>query len=138
MEVQDRIERTMTFEVPRDDVWAAITDPELISKWFPHEAEFELRAGADGVFRWGETEVGFTIETVEPKSLFAYRWRPSKSDSATTLVEFRLEEIPGGTRLHLVESGFAALLPESRQDNEFGWDDELGQLREFLASRVSA
>jgi hypothetical protein len=91
MEVQDRIERTMTFEVPRDDV-----------------------------------------------SLFAYRWRPSKSDSATTLVEFRLEEVPGGTRLHLVESGFAALLAESRQDNEFGWDDELGQLREFLASRVSA
>ena len=30
----DRIERTMTLDVPRDEVWAAITEPDRISKWF--------------------------------------------------------------------------------------------------------
>jgi uncharacterized protein YndB with AHSA1/START domain len=140
MEVQDRIERTMTFQVPREDVWAAITEPDQISKWFPNEAELDLRPGGDGVFRWGETEVRVTVESVEPPSLFAYRWHPGgrTPTEATTLVEFRLEEIPGGTRLTLAESGFMRLLPESWQENEYGWDEELGHLREFLGSRVSA
>jgi uncharacterized protein YndB with AHSA1/START domain len=138
--MEDRIERTMTFQVPREDVWAAITEPDQISKWFPNEAELDLRPGGDGVFRWGDTEVRVTVETVDPPALFAYRWHPGQAQTGgpTTLVEFRLDEIPGGTRLTLAESGFAALLPESWQENEYGWDDELGHLREFLASRVSA
>ncbi|HET7855375.1 MAG TPA: SRPBCC domain-containing protein [Gaiellaceae bacterium] len=42
----DRIERQMTFEVPREDVWAAITEPELLSRWFGTSAELDLRRGA--------------------------------------------------------------------------------------------
>jgi uncharacterized protein YndB with AHSA1/START domain len=137
--MDDRIERTMTFQVPREDVWAAITEPEQIGKWFPNEAELDLRPGGEGVLRWGDTEVRITVEAVEAPTLFAYRWRPgAKTDGPTTLVEFRLDEIPGGTRLTLAESGFAGLLPESWQENEFGWDEELGHLREFLGARVSA
>lgn len=95
-----------------------------------------MRPGGEGVFRWGEIEVRVTVETVDPR----YRWEPSQTPAGgpTTFVEFRLEEIPGGTRLTLAESGFAGLLPAARQENEYGWDDELGHLREFLASRVSA
>ena len=46
--------------------------------------------------------------------------------------EFELEEIEGGTRLLLVESGFASLPAESRDENEAGWDEELGHLRNYL------
>lgn len=140
MEPQDRIEREMTFAAARENVWAAITEPQQISKWFGTEAELDLRPGGAGVLRWDEVEVRVTIEEVTPPSRFSYRWEPSHTPSGgpTTLVEFELEEIPGGTRLSLVESGFARLPAESRQENELGWDEELGHLREFLLAKAAA
>jgi uncharacterized protein YndB with AHSA1/START domain len=140
MDPQDRIERQMTFPAPRDDVWAAITEPEQIGKWFGTEAKLDLRPGGEGVLRWDEIEVRVTVEEVSPPSRFSYRWEPSNTPSGgpTTLVEFELEEIEGGTRLSLVESGFAALKPESRKENEFGWDEELGHLRAYVLEQVVA
>jgi uncharacterized protein YndB with AHSA1/START domain len=139
MDVQDRIERQMTLPAAREEVWAAITEPEQISKWFGTETELDLRAGGEGVFRWDETEVPVTVEEVSPPSRFSYRWEPSQTPSGgpRTLVEFELEEIPGGTRLSLVESGFASVPTPSRQDNELGWDEELGHLRAFLLEKVA-
>jgi uncharacterized protein YndB with AHSA1/START domain len=140
MEIQDRIERQMTFPATREDVWAAITEPEQISKWFGTETELDLRPGGAGVFRWGELEVRVTVEEVTPPSRFSYRWEPSRTPSGgpTTLVEFDLEDIPGGTRLSLVESGFSSLPSESRQENELGWDEELGHLRAFVVEHAVA
>jgi uncharacterized protein YndB with AHSA1/START domain len=140
MNLSDRIERTMTFQVPRELVWEALTDAEAISKWFGDDTEIDLKPGGEAVFRWGEVEVRGTVEAVEPPSRFSYRWEPSHTPTGgpTTLVEFTLEEIAGGTRLTLVESGFADLAAESRQDNEYGWDDELSHLREHLAARIGA
>jgi uncharacterized protein YndB with AHSA1/START domain len=140
MELQDRIEQQMTFPVPREDVWAAITEPDQIGKWFGVEAELDLRPGGRGAFRWDEIEVPVVVEEVSPPSLLSYRWKPSQTPSGgpTTLVEFELEEIEGGTRLSLVESGFASLKPESRRENEFGWDEELGHLRAYVLERAVA
>ena len=136
----DRIERTMTLEVPRDEVWAAITEPDRISGWFGKETELDLRPGGSGVFRWENTEVKVVVEEVDPPRKFSYRWEPGQVPVAgtTTLVEFTLEEAGDGTVLHLVESGFAALPPASREQNDKGWDEELGELQEYLATRVGA
>ena len=142
MTIADTIERQMTFELPREAVWAAITEPEQLSRWFGTRAELELRPGGEGSFTWDELDVTtqVTVEAVEPPARFAYRWEPSGASSGgpTTLVEFRLEEIPGGTRLTLVESGFSQFAPESRAGNEFGWDSELGELRAFLLEKAAA
>jgi len=48
------------------------------------------------------------------------------ADQPTTLVEFRLEPIPGGTRLTITESGFSSM-PDARRlqkmrDNTEGWN----------------
>ena len=51
----------------------------------------------------------------------------------TTRVEFTLDDHPEGTRLRLVESGFASLAAESRDRNSRGWDRELGDLVAYLA-----
>jgi uncharacterized protein YndB with AHSA1/START domain len=140
MQIEDRIERQMTFPVPREDVWAAITEPEHLSKWFGSGAELDLRPGGEGIFRWDKTEVRVTVQEVEPPSRFSYRWEPSQTPAGgpTTLVQFELEEVEGGTRLSLVESGFANLPAESRRENEFGWDEELGDLRAYVFERVAA
>jgi uncharacterized protein YndB with AHSA1/START domain len=142
MTVLDTIERKMTFELPREVVWAAITDPEQIGRWFGTSAELDLRPGGEGSFYWEHLDVTtpVTVEAVEPPARFAYRWEPGgvSQGGPTTLVEFRLEEIPGGTRLTLIESGFSQFGPESWQGNELGWDAELGDLRVFLLEKAAA
>ena len=54
-----------------------------------------------------------SIERMEPERLFSWRWHPGASEPGadysaepTTLVVFELEEVPGGTLLTVVESGF--------------------------------
>lgn len=136
----DRIERTMDLQAPRAEVWAALTEPERISRWFGDSAELDLRPGGEGVFRWGEIVIPVTVEEVDAPHRFSYRWEPSHAQAGgpTTLVEFSLEEIAGGTRLQLVESGFAALSAEARSDNDEGWTEELGELRALVEARVGA
>ena len=139
MAMQDTIERQMTFRVPRETVWAAITQPEQIARWFGTGAELDLRPGGEGTLTWEDLGVttSITVEAVDPPGRFAYRWQSNRG-GPTTLVEFRLEEIPNGTRLTLVESGFAQLGDDSRQGNEYGWDEELGDLRAYLLEKVAA
>jgi uncharacterized protein YndB with AHSA1/START domain len=136
----DRIERTLTLQAPIDEVWAALTEPEKISQWFSKSTELDLRPGGRGVLTWGEIVVPITVEEVEERRRFAYRWEPShvQSGGPTTLVEFTLEEDGDATVLHLVESGFAALPPESRAENDRGWTEELGELQALVEARVGA
>jgi uncharacterized protein YndB with AHSA1/START domain len=142
MTVPDTIERQMTFKLPREVVWAAITQPEQIGRWFGTSAELDLRPGGEGSFYWEHLDVTtpVTVEAVEPPTRFAYRWEPGGASAGgpTTLVEFRLDEIPGGTRLTLLESGFSQFGVESWQGNELGWDAELGELRAFLLEKAAA
>jgi uncharacterized protein YndB with AHSA1/START domain len=141
MAVQDTIERQMTFRVSREAVWAAITEPEQIARWFGTGAELDLRPGGEGTLSWEHLGVTtrITVEAVDPPSRFAYRWEPGGADRGgpTTLVEFRLDEIQGGTRLTLIESGFDQLGADSRQGNEYGWDAELGDLRAYLLEKAA-
>jgi len=120
-------------------VWAAITEPEQIARWFGTGAELDLRPGGEGTLSWEDLGVttSITVETVDRPSRFAYRWQSNRG-GPTTLVEFRLEEIQDGTRLTLVESGFGRLGEESRQGNEYGWDAELGDLRAYLLEKAAA
>ncbi|MCB9455344.1 MAG: SRPBCC domain-containing protein [Anaerolineaceae bacterium] len=147
MTVQDTIERAVVFPVSRDRVWTAITDPSQLEKWFGTKAEFKrLVVGEPMLFGWGPDEIyRGRIEVVEPMHHFAYRWNSGKSDMETpfddmptTLVTFRLEDLPegAGTRLTLVESGFASLPDNLRdkqwQENRSGWDAEIADLAAHL------
>ena len=63
------------------------------------------------------------------------------AEQPLTLVEFILDESATGTRLTLVESGFAALPAEMRArafaDNSGGWDSELAELVAYVATPVA-
>lgn len=54
-----------------------------------------------------------------------------------TLVTFELAEVPEGTRLTIVESGFEAIPLEQRakafSDNDGGWDAQLSLIAKYLA-----
>ena len=144
MEVPDSIERELILPVPPARVWTALTRPDQLSAWFGTRATIDLRPGGEVVFTWdGPTGQRSTsrgvIETVEPPHRFAFRWQPSPDAVQTTRVEFTLEPHPEGTRLRLVESGFASLPPGLRggvhESHARGWQRELGELAQYLAVR---
>jgi uncharacterized protein YndB with AHSA1/START domain len=134
---RDTIEREILLRAPVDRVWASLTDPAHVSRWFGTEAEIDLRPGGPVLFGWpGEGRFHGTVVAVEPPRRFAYRWcldRETPVDEGpSTLVDFTLDAVSDGTRLRLVESGFAAL-PDDIRDRHFsensqGWLEELAQL----------
>lgn len=145
MSKADRIEREIFIPAPRERVWSAITASEELAAWFGDSAEVDLRPGGVARFGWSGYGDSFhaVVETVEPPSRFSYRWA-SKSDTPldagpSTLVEFKLEEADGGTRVSVVESGFASFPEEEYEQaiggNETGWDSELSDLVEYVSAR---
>jgi uncharacterized protein YndB with AHSA1/START domain len=151
LDVPDTIERELILPVPRERVWAALTQPASLSAWFGTRATVDLRPGGAVTFVWDATpelqaESTGVIEVVDPPHRFTFRWRQRASeataDRPTTRVEFTLDEHHEGTRLRLVESGFASLPPDlrgpRRDRNALGWTRELGDLVVFLTDAPQA
>ena len=149
--VPDRIEKQILIRAPRAQVWRALTDAEEFSAWFGVRLQggFQIGKPATGPLTISGLEhVTMTayIEEIQPQSLFSYRWHPyavergvDYSSEPTTLVEFRLEEVPEGTLLKVTESGFsrvpAARRAKAFEMNEGGWMKQLKNLeRHVLAS----
>ncbi|HZC69539.1 MAG TPA: SRPBCC domain-containing protein [Jatrophihabitans sp.] len=136
----DRIERILEIPHPRDKVWAALTTAEGLAAWFGDEATIDLRPGGSARMHWshGHT-VDMRVERVDEPAVFGFTWQIfglPKDDPRRTYVEFTLEPIAAGTRLTVVETGFAQL-PEDTfrttfDGNTEGWARELGELVDYL------
>lgn len=144
----DRIERDMVVANPREEVWEAITSPEALRRWFGDVAEVDLRPGGRARFGWSEYDsvISAVVEIVDAPHTFAYRWSAvpnvSFEEAPSTLVTFSLSEVPEGTHIRVVETGFA-LLPEELYDrtleeNTKGWRSEFGDLRDLLRDAAGA
>ena len=146
----DRIEKQIEMKAPRSRVWKAISDAREFGQWF--------QIAIDGSFAPGKAVSGrittpgkyeglrfeLVVERMDPEELFSYRWHPyaidpkvDYSSEPKTLVELRLEEIPGGTRVSVVESGFDALPAARRQEafrmNEGGWAQQLENVKRHVS-----
>jgi uncharacterized protein YndB with AHSA1/START domain len=149
MEIPNQIEREVLIDAPVDRVWTLITEPEHVGAWFSDAAaEIDLRPGGAMTLSWEEHgTVHARVERVEAPHLFAYRWANGTdvepTEGHSTLVEFSLAASDDGTRVRVVETGFAklALSEDDRrkrfEDNTEGWGIELGHLAEH-AQRVAA
>ncbi len=84
-----------------------------------------------------------TVERIDPERYFSFRWIPYGIDAEadpenepTTLVEFRLEAVPEGTLLTIVESGFDRVPAHRRERayrmNEGGWAAQAENLRRYV------
>nr|AYW35125.1 ATPase [Actinomadura sp. XM-4-3] len=138
--VPDRIERTLDLAHPPARVWAALTTAEGLGGWFGSHAEVDdLRPGGEARVRWdGQGEFTLWIQVVEPPRRFAYTWAIEglpADDPRRTYVEFTLEPSGTGTRVTVVESGFAQLpdhLGGAYESNVHGWRTELAELAGYL------
>ena len=148
MTTTDRIEKEILLRASRSRVWRAITDSREFGAWFGVNLKGAFAVGE--TIKGNVTAAGYThvtmsvlVERMEPERLFAYRWHPYDVDPKTdlsaepmTLVEFRLEDAPGGTRLFIVESGFDRLPPHRRDEafrmNDSGWQEQLENVRKHV------
>ena len=136
MAFPDRIERTVMLTSPPPQVWRALTTAEGLSAWFGERATIDLQPGGAATMTFaGGLTVDMRVERVEEPTVFAYTWRLPDlpdDDPRRTYVEFTLEPIGEGTRLRVVESGFAQLPPDTRQQtydsHRAGWERELSEL----------
>lgn len=139
---------TQTIEIPApiDQVWKSIADHKEFGDWFGVQiaTPFEPGKTTTGQMQYkGQTLVmSMHIERMESPSYFAYKWHPYALDISVdystedpTLVEFKLEPHPVGTRLTVVESGFENV-PETRRVEAFrmntgGWQYQLKNVKEY-------
>jgi uncharacterized protein YndB with AHSA1/START domain len=140
MAFPDRIERTVEIGQPPARVWAALTTAGGLSAWFGQSAKIDLRRGGSATMSWDSGHTAdMRVERVEEPTVFGFTWHIEglpADDPRRTYVEFTLEPTDSGTRLTVVESGFAQLPDDAHRTaydgNTGGWASELGELVDYL------
>ena len=95
-----QVERDIVFPASPAEVWKALTEPERLEEWFATEAELDPRPGGEGVFRWGDGEERrAVVREAEPEERLVLDWEDGGGE-----VVLELEEVEGGTLLHVVET----------------------------------
>ena len=129
--------RTVRFErrypVPREEVWAALTEPDRLAQWLT-EATFEPREGGRVAFDFGDggTCTG-TVLVWDPPAVLEYGW--DFPDESRSVVRWELAEDGdgGGTAVTLVHR---LLGPATAVGYGAGWHAHLDLLAEQLGHGV--
>ncbi len=148
----DRIEKRIELKAPVSRVWRALTDHREFGEWF--------RVKIDGPFVTGQTSTGnvtypgyehlkweAVVQRMEPEKLFSFTWHPyaidpkvDYSNEPSTLVEFTLEAIPGGTLLRVTESGFDKIPAHRRAEafrmNDGGWAQQMKNIESHVTPKA--
>jgi len=146
----DRIEKRIVLRAPRSRVWRALSNPDEFGRWFGARLVGGFTPGArvaGQITIPGHEHVTFelVVEKVEPEAMFAYRWHPAPADPALdrasepmTLVEFHLAEVPDGTELTVIESGFDRIPLGRRSEafrmNDSGWAGQVLNLKRYVTA----
>jgi len=119
---------------PPEAVWRALTDPDLLARWW---APGDVRAEVGHRFSldmgpWGQQSC--TVTTVEEPRLLRYTFADGVLDSTLT---WRLVPEGTGTRVFLVHEGFDLDTPLGRQAHHGmgqGWPAVLTHLGQVLST----
>ncbi len=135
---------TRTFAAPRDQVYAAWTEPEHLKQWWGPEgftspdAAIDLRVG--GRYRAGMrapdgTEmavVGEYTEIAAPERLaFTWAWDPPMGGPEDTLVTVEFRDLGDMTEVVLTHERFLSV--ESRDQHQHGWTSTFVCLEQALS-----
>jgi uncharacterized protein YndB with AHSA1/START domain len=144
----DTIVQEITIKAPAARVFAALSHPDQLMKWWGQEgrfqvtrAEIDLRAG--GKWLMSGTGMGgrpFTVSgvyrAVEPPRLLVLTWRPTwQGDDTESLVRWDLQETDGATLVRLTHSG---LVTEGSRNSHRGWSQILGWLQAYAEVQTAA
>lgn len=155
----DRIEKEIVLKAASERVWKAVSDAAEFGLWFGVRFDGTFVEGARLTGRIAQTTVdaeiaklqaphegkpfSFIVERIEAPHRICFRWHPFAIDpnvdysaEPMTLIEFTLDDLPGGTRLRIVESGFDRI-PLARRAaaftaNDGGWGMQLRLVARYL------
>jgi uncharacterized protein YndB with AHSA1/START domain len=161
----DKIEKIVVLRAPLARVWDAIADSQQFGAWFGVAFDGAFLAGSRLTGKIVPTRVDpevaelqrpyegkafeFYVEAIDPMWSISFRWHPFAVDpdidytnEPTTLIIFKLEEIEGGTRLTISESGFNNIPLERRAKafaaNDGGWAKQATLISKYLAAERAA
>ncbi len=104
-----KIRQSYYIGAPPDVVFAALTDPSQLTRWFLSKAKVDLRKGGRVEFTWmGGHKMTGKVKAVVAGKEIAYAWHDEigKGKKAKTLAEFSVSRKGEGSMLKLTHSGF--------------------------------
>ncbi|MBL0373162.1 SRPBCC family protein [Rhizobium sp. KVB221] len=144
------IEKSIDLKAPVERVWRALTDHREFGEWFrvAIATPFEEGRPARGYILhpgYEHVMMSVLIKEMQEPTLFSFTWHPYAIDphvdystEIPTLVEFRLQPIPSGTKLTVTETGFDAIpahrMPEAFRMNEGGWAIQVENIKKHVES----
>jgi uncharacterized protein YndB with AHSA1/START domain len=135
MRFEFEVERTYRHDPAK--VWRALTDPAALGAWLM-ETDFAAEVGRAFWMRCDDGRGGTDLYlckvlALEPQRRMVWSWRRDAEEGAgETQVEFRLEEVAGGTRLTVRHSG--DLAPAWIERFKGGWPLKLDLLDGVLGA----
>lgn len=140
------LELNASFGAPREQIFAMLTEPAELSKWWgPRGFELpaaELDLSVNGRYRFtmkpsdGEPFhlSGTFLDIDSPGRLvYTFSWDEPTPDDTETVVTLTLEAHDGGSRVSLSQGLFATA--ERLALHRGGWTDSFEKLREVLRAR---
>lgn len=98
------MERTQDFDVPAEELWEAVTDPEQMG-WLGDEISLDVRPGGTGrIIDDGEIRE-VRVDTVDdPGRRLSFRWWPEGDEDMASRVDLIVVPHPPGSRLVVRET----------------------------------
>ncbi len=138
---RDRLELEADFDgVSPAELFRYWTEPGLLTRWWPKEAEVDAVKGGTYHLAWPNMEwhLRGTYHTFNPGRLLVFTWRwDHEPDAPTRVVTLDFQPLEGdtGTRLHLTHGYYREHAPEDmkeRQGHLEGWHYFLGRLQKIV------
>ena len=146
--LETTIQKQTLIHAPRARVWHALTNPAQFAQWFGAEFTGSFQPGVRlEMVSTGQCSSGdgssdqpffILVDRLEPEHFFSWSWSPGSAlpGQEITRVEFRLEEVDGGTLVSVTESGFDQISLARRakafEENSSGWQHQLHSLAQHV------
>lgn len=98
------IQRSIEVPAPTEEVWEALTAPDLLEEWLGEEVDVEFVGGGAGTVVDKGVVRHVEVETVEPGRRIGFRWWPDDRVEEATDVELVVMPLPGGSRIVVTET----------------------------------
>jgi uncharacterized protein YndB with AHSA1/START domain len=140
----DAIVQEISINAPAERIFAALTDPDELLRWWRMDDQFrlvralcDLRPGGKWTMRvkgFGDEEQRESIVhgvyvTVEPPFQLIYTWIREEEGHPETTVRWDLSEFEGSTRVRVTHSG---LINEGLRARNSGWIFIVQLLQEYV------
>lgn len=112
------IRKDYTIQAPREAVWAALTDPEVIERWGGGPVVMAAVPGFE--FSMWDGDIHGTVTAVDPERSLTEEWYSGDWASPSIATLTLSDEPGGGTRVELAHTGVP---DDEAAEIDQGWDD---------------